>query len=257
MKRTILCALTAAILCTGAAQALEPVSVRVEGRAVSGYLEAGTTYVPFRQTLDILGGWQVSWDSAGRSAVAAGANGTLRSAVGSSILSAAGVDYRSTAATFLHQGCTYVPLRSLAAACGLAVRWDGGAVAEYADLPCTAEELDWLSRIISAESRGEPLEGQIAVGNVVLNRVASPDFPNTIREVILDTRNGVQFEPLANGTLYDPPTAQSVAAAKLALLGASTAGKSLYFFAPALSQGTWIRQNRTYLKTIGCHRFYL
>lgn len=88
----------------------------------------------------------------------------------------------------------------------------------------TDEDLYWLSRIISAESQGEPLEGQIAVGNVVLNRVASDQFPNTIRAVVFDTNNGVQFEPLSNGTLYNAPTAQSVAAAKLVLSGSSTAG---------------------------------
>lgn len=54
-----------------------------------------------------------------------------------------------------------------------------------------------------------------------------------------------------------PPTAKSVEAAKRVLNGENTAGKALYFYAPALSQGTWINANRAYLKTIGCHRFYL
>ena len=49
----------------------------------------------------------------------------------------------------------------------------------------------------------------------------------------------------------------SVIAAKLALEGANTAGECLYFYAPALSAGSWINGNRTYSHTIGCHRFYL
>ena len=57
--------------------------------------------------------------------------------------------------------------------------------------------------------------------------------------------------------MYLPPTAKSVEAAKRVLNGENTAGKALYFYAPALSQGTWINANRAYLKTIGCHRFYL
>jgi len=67
----------------------------------------------------------------------------------------------------------------------------------------------------------------------------------------------VQFEPVSNGTVYDTPTDGSVEAAKLALDGVSVVGKSMYFYAPALSQGLWINGNRTYYTTIGCHRFYL
>lgn len=101
------------------------------------------------------------------------------------------------------------------------------------------------------------MTGQIAVGNVVLNRVASPEFPNSIHAVIFDRKYAVQFEPVSNGTVYQSPTETSVEAAKLALLGVNTAGGSLYFFNPSLSAGTWIANHRDYLKTIGCHRFYL
>ena len=114
----------------------------------------------------------------------------------------------------------------------------------------------WLSRIISAESRGESLRGQVAVGNVILNRVASGQFPDTIRDVIFDRKDAVQFEPVANGTIYSEPTAQSVLAARLALNGTSVVGNSLYFFNPSYSSGSWVRQNRPYHGTIGCHVFY-
>ena len=57
--------------------------------------------------------------------------------------------------------------------------------------------------MISAESQGEPLVGQLAVGNVVLNRVAHQNYPDTIREVVFDDHYGVQFEPVSNGTVYD------------------------------------------------------
>ena len=99
--------------------------------------------------------------------------------------------------------------------------------------------------------------GQMAVGNVVLNRVASPEFPNSIQGVIFDRKHGTQFEPVDNGTIYDTPTESAVAAAKAVLAGQNVVGSCKYFFAPALSQGTWMRQNRTYYTTIGCHRFYL
>ena len=90
-----------------------------------------------------------------------------------------------------------------------------------------------------------------------LNRVAAKEFPNTIPAVIFDRKHDVQFTPVSNGTVYLPPTAKSVEAAKRVLNGENTAGKALYFYAPALSQGTWINANRAYLKTIGCHRFDL
>jgi N-acetylmuramoyl-L-alanine amidase len=143
---------------------------------------------------------------------------------------------------------------------GGSAEWDpylGGAAATSAGADHNAVELYWLAHIISAESQGESLTGQIAVGNVVLNRVSSDEFPNTIPAVIFDLTDGVQFEPVSNGTVYDTPTAQSVEAALLALDGETPVGGALYFYAPALSKGVWINANRTYLTTIGCHRFYL
>ena len=101
------------------------------------------------------------------------------------------------------------------------------------------------------------MDGQIAVGNVVLNRVASEEFPDSIPAVIFDRKHDVQFTPVANGTVFLTPTAQSVEAARRTLNGENTVGEALYFYAPALSQGVWINANRTYLMTIGCHRFYL
>ena len=186
---------------------------------------------------------------------------SLSAGIGKSYLTVNGVRYRTPAAIFLQNGATYVPLRITAEALGASVAWDyrmrGAAVTSANfDLPCTASDLYWLARIISAESRGETLEGQIAVGNVVLNRVKSKEFPNTVSGVIFDRRHAVQFEPVANGTLYQTPNTQSVEAAKRALDGESVVGNALYFYAPALSQGTWINANRAYLKTIGCHRFY-
>ena len=159
-------------------------------------------------------------------------------------------------------GRSALPLRVLAEASGSTLTWDGstaalstwGAVPPQADYD--QEDLYWLSRIISAESRGEPLVGQIAVGNVVLNRTESDQFPDTVKEVVFDSQYAVQFTPVANGTIYQEPAASSVLAAKLCLEGAEVAGDSLYFFAPAVSAGSWITQNRTYYAAIGSHHFY-
>jgi len=162
------------------------------------------------------------------------------------------------------EGKTYIPLRVAADATGGDLFWNAetsaaGLTLKNADAPRADyddESLYWLSRIISAESRGEVLLGQLAVGSVVLNRVAHRNYPDSIRGVVFDDNYGIQFEPVSNGTVYDEPVPSAVLAAKMCLEGASVVGDSLYFYAPALSPGTWIVENGIYYTTIGCHKFY-
>ena len=232
--------------------------------AGSARLRESTTYVSLRAFCEAMGADSVTWKN-GRAEVSA--NGwTLTAVPGQKYLTVNGrVFYVPGGVELSAEGRTMVPVRTVAAAYGADVFWQPGEVtvtrgtgsAASGESVYDEDELYWLSRIISAESKGESLEGQIAVGNVVLNRVKSPAFPDSIYGVIFDSRYAVQFEPVSNGTVYDAPTPQSVIAAKLVLEGASTAGECLYFYAPALSAGTWIKQNRVYSHTIGCHRFYL
>ena len=116
-----------------------------------------------------------------------------------------------------------------------------------------ADNLYWLSHIIYAESGNQPLDGKIAVGNVVLNRMNSPMFPNTVYGVVFQ-RN--QFTPVANGSIYLEPNEESVAAAKLCMDGANTAGSSLYFVNPRTAPNSWASRNRPYVATIGAHAFF-
>ena len=270
MRRKLLSAAAAALLTLSAltptaTAAARTVPVTVDGALLPGvsYLENGVTAVPLRTLLDAAGGWTVAWDGANGLAVAYQPGRTVSMRPGERVLWVNDRCHAVPSAVYVENGRTYVPVRALCNALGWQVRWDsalgGAAVATGRQAESWSEEdLYWLSRVISAESRGESLAGQMAVGHVVMNRVASPEFPNTIREVVFDKKDGVQFEPVSNGTIYDEPTAQSVAAAKAVLSGSeSVVGDCLYFYAPALSQGTWIRQNRTYYTTIGCHRFYL
>lgn len=118
------------------------------------------------------------------------------------------------------------------------------------------DEVYWLSRIIQAESRGEILTGKIAVGNVVLNRVRDKRFPNTIYGVIFDRSCGIQFSPTANGSIYFEPSEESVTAAKICLEGYSVSDEITFFFNPAISQNTWISDNRPLVCIIGNHAFY-
>jgi len=114
------------------------------------------------------------------------------------------------------------------------------------------EDLYWLSRAIYSESGNQPMKGRIAVGTVILNRVADEAFPDTIQEVIFAPG---QFSPVANGTIYRTPDEKSVIAAKLCLDGVREADGCLYF--NVTSMYSWADQSRTYSCTIGGHNFYL
>ena len=260
MKRNLLCGLLAAAVLSVPAGAARTVPVQVNGAKLPGtsYLESGVTYVPLRYLLDALGGWEIRWDSAQGAAVAVSGSTRLTASPAGDTIQIGEKTLRGQVS--LSQGRNYVPLRIVAEALGNTVAWDHhlqGASVTTPQADHDAEDFYWLSRIISAESGGEPMEGQIAVGNVVLNRVRDPEFPNTIPGVIFDRRHAIQFEPVANGTVYRTPTAKSEEAARRVLAGENTVGQALYFYAPALSPGTWINANRPYHMTIGCHRFYL
>lgn len=261
-QKRIISALCALALTAGHIAHARSVTVHVDGAPMEApsIVRSGVTYTPLVPLLDALGGWETTWNGTARSAFAETDLFTLRVPAGEDFVYADGFLFGLNAECFIENGRTYVPLRALANLFGAKVSftdWDTPiAVTRNRAVPYTEEDLYWLSRVISAESRGESLYGQIAVGNVVLNRMASPEFPDTIKSVVFDTNHAVQFEPTANGTIYSEPTEQSILAAKLALSGADAVGDCLYFFSPALSKGTWIRENREYFTTIGCHRFY-
>jgi len=117
----------------------------------------------------------------------------------------------------------------------------------------TAEERYLLAQLINAEAAGEIFEGKVAVGAVVLNRIRDPRFPNTITDVIYEPW---QFEPVLNGTLYLPPSADSIRAADAALSGWDPVYGAVYFCNPATAQSTEFFKTLTYVCRIGNHVFY-
>ena len=238
------------------------VTVTVDGEVLPGepLVVDGRTYVPLAPLLEAIGGWETDWDPDSSTATSETDLFHLTVPVWHIQVLADGFAFDVEGEALLYAGRTYVPLRSVATLLGAEVVFSDWSVPVTVStgraLDYTEEDLYWLSRIISAESRGECLLGQLAVGCEVLNRVDSRQFPNTIRSVVFDTKDAIQFEPVANGTVYWEPTDQSVLAARLVLNGARVVGDCLYFFAPALSQGTWIRETCEYYTTIGCHQFY-
>lgn len=125
-----------------------------------------------------------------------------------------------------------------------------------ADSAYDYEDLYWLARIISAEAKGESFTGQIGVGTVVLNRVRSKEFPNTVKGVVFDRKYGTQFTPVANGSIYNTPTNSAVVAAKMCLDGYTLSNSVLYFVNPSIATSSWIQNNRKYAFRVGNHEFY-
>lgn len=242
-------------------------SLQIDGRQISITMSVQncTTYVPLRAMSNkLLPGASVSWE--GGQAVVRTSNLTITARPGECYLVANGRYLYIADGVEAVNGVTMVPVRVLAKAIGASVSWDaatdtvtvtsGSGTIASGDSYYDSASVYWLSRIISAESASEPLKGKIAVGNVVLNRVASSDFPDCIYDVIFDSRWGGQFEPVSNGTIYDMPTEESVVAAKLCLDGASAAGDSIYFLNPEKSSNFWAVNNCDYVATIGNHQFY-
>ncbi len=127
----------------------------------------------------------------------------------------------------------------------------------YYEINFKSEDIFWLSRIIRAEAQTEPLACMIGVGNVVYNRVAYEEYPDSVFDVIFDEKYGQQFEPVGNGSVFQDPTPESTIATYLVLEGYNTVGDSMYFLNPYLADDTWFRTALTYCCTWGRTDFYL
>ena len=108
-----------------------------------------------------------------------------------------------------------------------------------------------LAKLIYGESRGEPYAGQVAVGAVVMNRVKSSSFPNTISGVIYQSGS---FDAVSDGQINLAPDATAKKAAQDALNGWDPSYGAIYYFNPATATNKWI-WSRPMTVTIGRHRF--
>ncbi len=108
-----------------------------------------------------------------------------------------------------------------------------------------------LARLISAEARGEPYNGQVAVGAVVLNRMKHPSFPNTMSGVIYQPG---AFSCMSDGQFNKPVADSCYRAARDAMNGWDPSGGAIYYFNPATATSKWI-WSRPLLIVIGKHRF--
>lgn len=123
----------------------------------------------------------------------------------------------------------------------------------YAASSSSTSDLQLMARAINGEARGEPYEGQVAVGAVILNRVKSSQFPNTIAGVIYQSG---AFTAVSDGQINVPIKEGSTVlkAARDAMNGWDPTGGAIYYFNPATATNKWI-WSRPLIKTIGKHRF--
>ena len=277
LKKFLAVVTTVFVLCTAFAFGVYgnnsmPISIYVNEKEIctdsSAYIEGGTTYVPVRAICNAMGITDVEWSNA-RQKVTIKGYSKLEFYIGKNYAYVNGEKKMMPQKAVLKNGRTMVPVRFFAENSDAKVNWDSTLHAvkitkdgvtvpqKYRVNNYSSDDILWLSRIVHAESAGEPVNGQIAVANVVLNRVKSADYPSTIYGVIFDRNYGVQFQPVANGTIYNNPSKVSVYAAKRAVDGENYVGDCLYFLNESIATNFWIVNNRKYYTTITNHSFYL
>lgn len=227
-------------------------------------IQDGVTYVPLAAMAQFLDeSAQISWDSASSVVTVTTGKLNLSAQVGQLYLQANGRYLYLPEKVQMSGGRVTVPLWAVVEAFGATMTWDaatevvsitrGSGAIQSGDSYYDQEDLFWLSRVIYAESGNQPLEGKMAVGNVVMNRVASPIYPNTV-EGVLAQKN--QFSTYKSGALADrTPNESSIIAAKLVLDGGEveeTEG-AMYFDSNANS---WAARNKECVAVIGGHKFY-
>lgn len=224
----------------------------------------GVTYValaPMAKELDE--SVQIGWDGSSSTVTVKSGKLSLTAKVGQLYIQANGRYLYVPEGVQMVGGKVTVPLSVLVKAFDARLSWDaasgtvvvnrGSGAIQSGDSYYNQDDLFWLSRIIQAECGNQPLEGRMAVGNVVLNRVKNPAFPSTVKGV-LSQKN--QFTTWKNGALANrTPNATSVIAAKLVLDGGEVEStKGATFFDS--NSNSWAARNKTCVAVIGNHKFY-
>lgn len=278
MQRRKLIALTLIFFCCclfvnskGFAQELEPISIYLNGVEVSQakpYITVidQSVYIPLRIVAEAIGA-TVEWHAEEAKIDVLHPQHRLTIWLNENKVGLDDQEFNVTWQPYVKAGVTYIPVRFFAESFGMNVGWiqatrqvqlsnEEIVLMKQERVQATEEERQWLAKLIEAEASGEPLEGKIAVGAVVLNRVQSNLFPNTIKEVIFQKESGYyQFTPVANEYIYEVnPSPDSILAAEKALLGEDPSKGALYFYNPQTSSSTWL-QSRQVSTEIGSHRF--
>jgi len=206
---------------------------------VKPFVSNGTTYVPLRFISEALNTDSITWNKSVQSVTIKKGINTLNFFINKNYAFINNSRENINGIPIIKDSRTFVPLRIISETLNANVNWNDDTrtiritTKSTATIPNTqtstvkpstkpsdstsssistntsnkydADAVYWLSRIIEAEASGEPYSGKVAVGEVILNRVKSNEFPNTIWKVIFDDTYAIQFEPVANGTIYNTP----------------------------------------------------
>lgn len=237
-------------------------------KVADGYMFDGTAYTSVRSLTEALDKEaDISWDAETSTVDVTDEGLELSATVGDYYICANGRYLLAEDGVILYDDIVIVPVRSLAEVFGAEVEWDeesssvgiiadGLTMIESGDDFYDETDLYWLSRLINSEAGNQSMLGKIAVGDVVMNRVASDTCPDTVYGVIFDSKYGVQFSVVSTGGIYMEPNEESVIAAKICLEGGNIAGDAIYFVNPDTGSTLWFRTTRTYVGTFGVHDFY-
>lgn len=245
-----------------------PVCVNGEPR-YSGYVIDGVTYIPIRSFCNLLDmGMTVSWDEETSVMTGTAENCTLKAGQGWEYIMVNGRCFYMETGVVNYQDKLLVSVRVACSAFNIDVQWDPESgetdlittdltVCQDGESFYDKEDLYWLSRIINAEAEDQSMKGKIGVGNVVLNRVKSDAFPDTVHDVVFDSSNGVQqFTPVTMPGFTDEPDEDSLVAAKLCLEGCNLMGESIYFVNPKIGSTQWFREHCVLVDSVDDHDFY-
>lgn len=118
----------------------------------------------------------------------------------------------------------------------------------------TEDDINLMAKIVYAESKGEPYEGKVAVASVILNRVLSPGFPNSISEVVFQPN---AFSCVVDGQISVTPTEECYNAVYEAIKGNDPTNEALFFYNPAIATCSWMQSvEKADSKAIGQHLFF-
>jgi len=161
---------------------------------------------------------------------------------------------------------TYIPFRQAASRLGMDIGYNSSTntaivrTGASASAQAIDENFYWMAQLTEAEAGGEPFDGKVAVAASILNRVDSPDWPNTVKDVVFQivNVNGVdyyQYSPVLDGRIYKvEPSEETRLAVEAALAGEDPTNGATVFYNPDKTDNAWVRE-RPVVKTIGNHVF--
>lgn len=246
-----------------------PVDIEINGEFIKctqkPILINSSTYIPLRAFSDAVGG-TISWDETQNKATMSKDRHTFEFYLGKDYCVIDGLQKNYPSVDY--KDLTFVPVRAVSEALGYKVEWDDFYLTvkitapdveikdNSKDMSYTYEDMLYLAKITHIESGYQHFKVKLGVAATVMNRVRSKEFPNTIKDVIFDTRYSVQFPPAHTDKFNVTPSKESMIAAKCVLNGVNVVGNSLYFVDTPYASGSWVGNNRPHYVTIYDMSFY-